>query len=349
VEIRATNVNDALVKGLQYLQKEGKTEQSRNGAVLVAPEPVVTIYSQTKQHVLFSGVRDANPFFHLLGDALWVLAGRNDLAWPAQFNSKFAQYSDDGQTVRGSAYGYRWRQWFGWDQLQAIIKELKANPASRRCVLTMWDAGCCSVNCAAGNESDYEQQGDFGAALLGSKDVPCNTHAYVDVRDGKLNLTVCNRSNDIWFGCYGANAVHFSMLQEYLAAHLGVAVGTYYQVSNNYHLYTEVVPIWKSEAVCAEPSVLYPDSMPLIQNPTCFDDELEMFFTDPLFVTPTKPSEPFLHSVAIPMYKAWQVRKTKQGTGLAEAQQIAAPDWRRACVEWIQRREAAKATEANNG
>jgi hypothetical protein len=51
---------------------------------------------------------------------------------------------------------------------------------------------------------------------------------------------VFNRSNDMIWGAYGANAVQFSFLQEYLAAAIGAWVGTYRQVSNSFHVYPEV-------------------------------------------------------------------------------------------------------------
>jgi hypothetical protein len=47
--------------------------------VLVSQTPVVTCYSAPTQRVLFSPMRDANPFFHLM-EALWMLAGRDDVA-----------------------------------------------------------------------------------------------------------------------------------------------------------------------------------------------------------------------------------------------------------------------------
>ena len=53
-------------------------------------------------------------------------------------------------------------------------------------------------------------------------------------------MVVFNRSNDIVWGAYGANAVQFSMLQEYIAAHIGVPVGWYEQVSTNFHAYENV-------------------------------------------------------------------------------------------------------------
>ena len=50
-------------------------------------------------------------------------------------------------------------------------------------------------------------------------------------------MTVCNRSNDMLWGAYGANAVHMSMLQEYLASRLEIAVGEYTQISDSFHVY----------------------------------------------------------------------------------------------------------------
>ena len=186
--IQARNVNHAVAQTIPYLLKEGVPEDSRNGKVIVAPGPVMTVYENPCERVLFSPLRDANPFFHLM-ESLWMLVGRMDLAWPEFFNKRFASFSDDGKVVHG-AYGYRWRSWWGFDQIRAIVDELKADPKSRRCVLSMW----APIGDLVSFKIDEKQLGG-----LKSKDVPCNTHAYFDLRGGRLNMTVCNRSNDaIW-------------------------------------------------------------------------------------------------------------------------------------------------------
>ena len=64
--IDATNVNQAYEKGVAYLIDEGVKEDSRNGPVVVAPGPVLTRYTHPTQRVLFSPLRDANPFFHIM-------------------------------------------------------------------------------------------------------------------------------------------------------------------------------------------------------------------------------------------------------------------------------------------
>src|ERR1043166_5799013 len=136
----ARTVSEALERGLHYLRVFGIKQPSRVGDVIVGPEPVITVYKNPLNRVLFSPMRNANPFFHVM-ESLWMLAGRNDLPWLTQFNGRFSSYSDDGGQTQPGAYGYRWRQHFRYDQLETIIVELKNNPATRRCVLTMWDGG----------------------------------------------------------------------------------------------------------------------------------------------------------------------------------------------------------------
>lgn len=218
--IKARNVQQALPKALRTLDEVGYKRDSRNGPVLISPCPVTTIYEKPMERVLFWKERDANPFFHLY-EALWMLAGRNDVAGVVRYAKQMAEYSDDGETLHG-AYGYRWRNWFttlrGPDQLTIIAETLRSNPDDRRCVLQMWDVS-----------------EDLG---LAGKDFPCNlTATFQRDQNGRLDLTVFCRSNDIIWGCYGANAVHFSVLLDYMAAWVGCPVGVYRQVSVNWHAY----------------------------------------------------------------------------------------------------------------
>jgi hypothetical protein len=343
--IEARNVNAALPDALELLDAMGEKETSRNGPVLAMPEPVVTVYSHPCERVLFSPLRDANPFFHLM-ESLWMLAGRNDLEFPMRFNKNFASYSDDGVTVHG-AYGYRWRKWFGYDQLTVIINELRKNPESRRCVLTMWDASVVELK----RSGPAIRTTDLHMAMMGGKDVPCNTQIYFDCRFGKINMTVLCRSNDIWWGCYGANAVHFSILQEFVAAAVGVPVGVYRQFSNNFHIYTDVVKqdgtgyatlaeeVAKCDYYAQTDSHIQP--FPLVNTDVeSWMEDLSTFLQGPELRHHTDSLDPFFANVAAPMYRAWIARKNKTGSsGLAEAMQIQASDWRMACGNWITRRE----------
>ena len=217
--IVARNVNEALSEGFWWLKTSGILDESRNGSVIVAPDPVVTTYLRPQERILWDEERDANPFFHLM-EAIWMMAGRSDVEWVAQFNSRMREYAEPDGRIHG-AYGNRWRKHFGFDQLVDIVHELKTKPHTRQAVLSMW-----------------EPHTDLRYSW---KDKPCNTTVYFRVNAAKyLDMTVCCRSNDILWGAYGANAVHFSILQEVVAWFAGYNVGQYHQFSNNYHAYLGV-------------------------------------------------------------------------------------------------------------
>lgn len=325
IVIEARNVNDALTTFCDVLAANGVRRGSRYGEVTYIPVPVTTHYMKPTERVLFSRERDANPFFHFF-ESLWMLAGRNDVAFPARFAANIASFSDDGKTFNG-AYGHRWRGHFGHDQLKKIIETLRANPDDRRCVLQMWDG-----------------RHDLG---LASKDVPCNTAAYLSVNAvGEVDMTVTNRSNDAVWGCYGANAVHFSMLQEYVAGHLGRSVGSYWQMSNNLHVYEATRHLLPSTILIDNYFTGAASPMPMfspLEKPGAWDEDLEMFLDNPANFG---LRHSFFRRVATPM---WMTFSAYANRGDADRFSVAreilsqcrAEDWRQACLEWLGRREVA--------
>lgn len=378
--IKADNVNEALSKGLKHLLSDGIEEISRNGPVLVAPGPVCIEYTNPRKRVLFSPTRDANHVFHFM-EFLWFMSGSNELEFPMFFNSTYGQFSDDGKTM-WDAYGHRWKTFFGYDQLEPIITELKNNPTSRRCVLSMWNAWP--------HAGDYDQNHtdqpfgtdlrdhDLHVATHGGKAVPCNTHAYFAIRDGKLNMTVMNRSNDAIWGCFGANMVHFSFLLEYMAMRIGVPVGSYYQFTNNLHTYTDKFSIEKLNIIEDECHTAVLDNQgeadyrdwagvqPGYAIEPGFDEDLALFMPWALdIIRATNVSHvaddtgreigiqiafskalnvppcktPFFHAVAVPMFLFWVYRKWKDTYSSDICLAgIDAPDWHFAINEWVERR-----------
>lgn len=341
--IHERNVNSAFANAMRWLLHSGDSSGSRAGAVLVSPGPVITSYAAPTERVLFSPMRDANPFFHLF-ESLWMLAGSNDVAWPTQFNSTFGQFSDDGKVFHG-AYGYRWRHYFGYDQLKLIVEELQRNPETRRAVLSMWDGGCWGE----------DNPGDLHKAIeKGSKDVPCNTNVFFRLqgerpRDGlRLDMMVNCRSNDVIWGAYGANAVHFSMLHEFIAAAVGARVGVYYQNSFNFHAYTDRFPVERFQAMAEDANQhdFYADGMvrpgPLVSTPAdrwLIDLHAFMELSEAEGDETHTFGDPFFNGVAIPMLRAWRAHKRKEYvTALRSAEEITASDWRRACIMWLERR-----------
>ena len=328
--INCRNVNDGFIKALDKIETEHIVLESRAGEVMEFPTPVTTVYKNPTERVLFEEIRDANPFFHFM-ESVWMLAGRNDLEYVVNYNKRMSEYSDDGVTLHG-AYGYRWIKHFTFDQLDIIVKRLKDNPDDRRCVLQMWDP-----------KVDLNRDG---------VDVPCNTAIYFKVRDGKLNMTVSNRSNDVIWGTFGANVVHMSMLQEYVARSIGVKVGVYNQVSDSFHVYTNIfIDMWKK---LAEDDVFDFYSMRNYINPyvnkaltpyPLMKVEKEIWDKDLIKFLNRKPfgdrnfKDSFFNKVACPMQDASFLYKQKEyDFALSEVQCCASGDWALAGFDWINRR-----------
>lgn len=303
--------------------------------------PVATVYRYPQQRVLYDARRDANPYFHFF-EALWMLAGGGDVATPARFNSTFARYSDDGNALHG-AYGFRWREHFGRDQLWAVIELLRRDPLTRRAVMSMWDP---RVDLAAE-----------------SNDIPCNTTIYFKLRPldvagaltyPRLHMTVCCRSNDALWGAYGANAVHFSYLQEFIAGAVEAKLGPYTQVSDSFHVYLSN-PAWQRfQSDRAHVDNPYRDTWayPLYRgrpSPEQLLGAIEEFVAggmDELERTYTTGARsasgvPFVDDVARPLYLSWYAYKALRDFGAARTwlHQCAAPDWAGAASEWLSRRE----------
>ncbi|MGI9141969.1 MAG: thymidylate synthase [Fluviibacter sp.] len=256
-----------------------------------------------------------------------ILAGRRDVAFLQQFNSKIGQYSDDGK-VFNAAYGYRLRTHFGRDQLVEVIQLLRRDPTTRQAVLQIWDP------------ADLTKK---------TKDKACNVEVVFDTRGGRLNMSVFNRSNDAWYGAYGANAVHFSILQEFVACSVGLRAGVYRQVSNNLHLYTELYDAKKYIDLPPDPEAYDHYSAGVVRpSPLMLNGEFKSFLQDceRFCQDPFEPSavyvHPFLKHVAQPMAMVSRVRKTGAGDGRGYAAKILSEDWRRATMEWIVRRDKLK-------
>ena len=313
--IAENNVNKVYESALRIMHQVGQEEDSRNGPVIRLPAPIIMTYRYPRERVLSCPIRRANPFFHLF-ESLWMLAGRNDVEYVAQFVGRMREYSDDGKSLHG-AYGYRWQYPWG-NQLLGIVNTLSEDPTSRRAVLQMWS-------------TDPDLWAD-------SKDLPCNTHVYFMLTQRgprALDMTVCNRSNDLVWGACGANAVHLTFLQEALACALDAKVGWYHQFTNNLHVYTGMPrfkEIWNTVGVPDHYSrAVVPG--PMIAEPgvaiTALTRSIALWLQRP---TPDVNNE-FLSTVAYPAWQAW----TQRDASLCQA--IAAEDWRAAMEQWLRERE----------
>lgn len=352
--ISIPDVNYALMTALPMLLSNGKRVTA---ASLANARPTVewdgvfiTEYTSPSRNVLFDESRDANPLFHYL-EAMWILAGRNDVKVLAHILPKMAEYTDDGKVFHG-AYGFRLREGFGIDQIDIAIAMLKKAPTSRQVVMGIWNP-----------VEDLNRS---------TKDMPCNDMIMLKVREGRLYITVNNRSNDIIYGCYGANVVQFSMLQMYMAARIGVGLGTYTQVSNSFHVYDDS-PYWQEfisrwhndkalyvterERDCAVYTKLG-DANLFALRANLVDGELAHFFEHvenqldhpdeiPATIDPRLYQTIAVHDAACVWNALHEMRDKEYPEAIMTIAEMQASDWREGCERWMKRRYLAHKRKTN--
>lgn len=353
--IRARNVNHALDIAVgMTLDAAEDSRQWRRTAPRGMPTIefrglMVTDYEKPMERVLFSSTRDANPFFHFF-EALWILDGRDDVEYLAQFNANMRNFSDDGVKFH-APYGQRLRRHFirgqvkmsghtdynAVDQFEEIILLLRREPDTRRAVMCIWDPAM-----------DLNVQ---------SKDLPCNDLIMMGLDDNTLNMEVVCRSNDVIWGAYGANAVQFSFIQEFIARAIGAEIGQLSQISRSFHFYLENPTLKKLQDGARQGGLLIDayDTGQVKPYPIMADVDRQDYWREWRYqlqdflesgLLPTKEVDPFFEEVAFPMYRAWvcyknpEMRKSQRiEAALRWCERIKASDWRLACECWLARRE----------
>lgn len=316
VALTGRNPNDVFPLTIRLIKEKGVNMPSRNGPCREVSEPVSVTFTHPQERVLFNRKRRINPYLHFF-EPFWLLAGRNDVAFLANIVEKFKDYSDDGKTFWG-AYGHRLIN--PVDQIKHAINRLKADPHDRRVVLQI------------------RQPKDI---VYVGKDTPCNTSVALKIRNGKLNMHVFNRSNDaIWGGpAGGTNHPQFTVLQEYLAGHIGCALGTYTVTTDSLHAYIET-PDWKKvEEVLSEGDYYTMGKVRpfnLMDDPDGFCNDLAAAF-GPEGIKGKFESIYFV-SVFMPMYLSFTAFKLKRyDEAVAAAEHVEAEDWKEVTVEWLKR------------
>ena len=150
----------------------------------------------------------------------WYLSGSPNIKKLGELYGKVPaiwQCMADERGDVNSNYGY---QWCRENQLGKVISMLKENPETRQATISIYD----------GKEIHRYDH-----------DTPCTYAVQFTVLDGKLNMSVVMRSNDLWYG-FCNDQYQFSNLQMLVARETGYKMGTYYHFAHNLHLYNDKLP-----------------------------------------------------------------------------------------------------------
>lgn len=123
----------------------------------------------------------------------------------------------------GPVYGYQWRHWptsggKEIDQLRDVVEQIKANPNSRRLIVSAW------------NPADIEEMAKAGLP-------PCHCLFQFYVANGKLSCQLYQRSCDTFLGV-PFNIASYALLTMMIAQVTGLEPGEFVWTGGDTHLYS---------------------------------------------------------------------------------------------------------------
>jgi thymidylate synthase len=154
----------------------------------------------------------------------------HELLWFLQGSSNVKYLRDNGVTIwdewadergeLGPVYGVQWRSWpkpdgGHVDQIAQVIGQIKANPDSRRLIVSAWNVG------------------DIPKMRL----PPCHLLFQFYVAEGRLSCLLYQRSCDMFLGV-PFNIASYSLLTHMVAQQCDLAVGDFVWTGGDCHIYS---------------------------------------------------------------------------------------------------------------
>jgi len=219
--IKGDSFEKVYKKSIISILRDGE-EVAPRGSKTFELNPATLVIEDARKLLTMPNERKGNYTFQL-AEALWMLRGSNDLEEIAHYNGVWRYFEDeDDKGILNGAYGERLRAWNGdIDQFYEVYKKLKQDSYSRQAIMIIFDPE---------RDNKIHESGSY------SKDIPCTNYFAFTVRNGKLNMTVVMRSNDLHKGTI-YDVPNFIIFQHILAGWLEVEVGKYTHVANSFHIY----------------------------------------------------------------------------------------------------------------
>lgn len=156
----------------------------------------------------------------IVHELLWFLSGETNIAYLKENGvSIWDEWADEAGEL-GPVYGYQWRSWptadgRHIDQIQQLLTQLKANPDSRRHIVSAW------------NVANIEDM-----ALP-----PCHSLFQFYIADGKLSCQLYQRSADVFLGV-PFNIASYALLTMMVAQVCKLELGDFVHTFGDAHLYS---------------------------------------------------------------------------------------------------------------
>jgi thymidylate synthase len=155
----------------------------------------------------------------IVHELLWFLAGDTNIAYlKANGVSIWDEWADEAGNL-GPVYGAQWRSWparddGAIDQIALVERALKADPYSRRHIVSAWNPA------------------DLPAMAL----APCHCLFQFFVGEGRLSCQLYQRSADVFLGV-PFNIASYALLTMMMAQATGLEPGEFVHTFGDVHLY----------------------------------------------------------------------------------------------------------------
>jgi thymidylate synthase len=155
----------------------------------------------------------------IVHELLWFLNGDTNIGYLKEHGVRIWDEWADAIGDLGPVYGAQWRSWRTADgrtidQIREVINAIRANPDSRRLIVSAWNVG----------ELDR-------MALM-----PCHALFQFYVADGRLSCQLYQRSADVFLGV-PFNIASYSLLTLMVAQVTGLKPGEFVHTFGDVHLY----------------------------------------------------------------------------------------------------------------
>lgn len=157
----------------------------------------------------------------IIYELLWFLRGDGNARWLQEHGvSIWNEWAHPETGDLGPVYGVQWRSWptpdgQHIDQIAQVIETLKANPDSRRMLVSAW------------NVAELDKM-----ALM-----PCHAFFQFYVAQGRLSCQLYQRSADLFLGV-PFNIASYALLTHMVAQQCDLAVGDFIWTGGDCHIYS---------------------------------------------------------------------------------------------------------------
>jgi thymidylate synthase len=197
----------------------------------------------------------------IIHELLWFLKGETNVRYLQENGVTIWDEWADAHGDLGPVYGYQWRSWptpdgGHIDQIADVVKQIRANPDSRRLIVSAWNVG----------------------EIPRMKLPPCHAFFQFYVANGRLSCQLYQRSADIFLGV-PFNIASYALLTHMIAQQTDLAPGDFVWTGGDCHLYLNHLE--QVDTQLARSPLPLPQLVIARKPPTIFDYRYEDFsFTE---------------------------------------------------------------------